>query len=104
MAARRTGLLLLSPAFTWIVVFTVGPVFILAVISFWTATDYGIKPEWTLDNYTGIVRALRQAYPKVGIKAFTAVEVEWAARISKQSVESVLRQFKDAGLTALPGC
>lgn len=50
-AARRTGLLLLTPALAWIVVFTVVPVFILAVISFWTATDYGIKPEWTLDNY-----------------------------------------------------
>ncbi len=63
----------------------------------------GMPPEWKLENYLGIVRALRQAYPKVGIKAFTAVEVEWAARISKQSVESVLTQLKEAGLTALPG-
>jgi aminodeoxyfutalosine synthase len=63
----------------------------------------GMPPEWKLENYLGIVRALRQAYPKVGIKAFTAVEVEWAARISKQSVESVLIQLKEAGLTALPG-
>ncbi len=63
----------------------------------------GMPPEWTLDNYLGIVRALREAYPHVGIKAFTAVEIEWAARISKQSIESVLSQLKDAGLTALPG-
>ena len=63
----------------------------------------GMPPEWTLDNYLGIVRALRKAYPTVGIKAFTAVEVEWAARISKLSIENVLRQLKDAGLTALPG-
>jgi len=42
----------------------------------------GMPPEWTLDNYLQIVRALRQAYPNVGIKAFTAVEVEWAARIA----------------------
>lgn len=63
----------------------------------------GMPPEWTLENYLGIVRALRAAYPKVGIKAFTAVEVEWAARVSKLSVESVLRQLQDAGLTALPG-
>ena len=63
----------------------------------------GMPPEWKLENYLGIVRALRQAYPKVGIKAFTAVEVEWAARISKQSIESVLIQLKEAGLTALPG-
>ncbi len=63
----------------------------------------GMPPEWTLENYLGIVRALRKAYPTVGIKAFTAVEVEWAARISKLSIENVLLQLKDAGLTALPG-
>jgi aminodeoxyfutalosine synthase len=62
-----------------------------------------MPPEWKLDNYLNIVRSLRRAYPRVGIKAFTAVEVEWAARISKQSIESVLVQLKEAGLTALPG-
>jgi aminodeoxyfutalosine synthase len=63
----------------------------------------GMPPEWKFDTYLQIIRSLREAYPNVGIKAFTAVEVEWAARISKQSIESVLKQFKDAGLTALPG-
>ncbi len=63
----------------------------------------GMPPEWKLDNYVEIVRSLRKAYPKVGIKAFTAVEIEWAARISKQSIESVLLQLKEAGLSALPG-
>jgi aminodeoxyfutalosine synthase len=63
----------------------------------------GMPPEWTLENYIGIVRSLRQAYPTIGIKAFTAVEIEWAARISKQSLESVLIQLKEVGLTALPG-
>ncbi|OGR90131.1 MAG: hypothetical protein A2992_08925 [Elusimicrobia bacterium RIFCSPLOWO2_01_FULL_59_12] len=63
----------------------------------------GMPPEWTLENYIEIVRSLRQAYPRVGIKAFTAVEIEWAARISKHSVESVLIRLKEAGLTALPG-
>ncbi len=63
----------------------------------------GMPPEWKLENYLGIVRALRQAYPRVGIKAFTAVEVEWAARISKLSIKEVLIQLMDAGLTALPG-
>lgn len=63
----------------------------------------GMPPEWTFENYIGIVRALRQAYPEAGIKAFTAVEIEWAARISRQSVREVLERLKDAGLTALPG-
>lgn len=63
----------------------------------------GMPPEWKLENYLNIVRSLRQVYPNVAIKAFTAVEVEWAARISKLSIEDVLLQFKEAGLSALPG-
>lgn len=50
-SARRGGLLLLSPALIWIVLFTAVPVIMLVVISFWTSTEYGIRPEWTLDNY-----------------------------------------------------
>ncbi len=63
----------------------------------------GMPPHWTFENYVGIIRALHNAYPNVSIKAFTAVEVEWAARISKQSIRDVLIQFKEAGLAALPG-
>jgi len=63
----------------------------------------GMPPEWTLDHYVDIVRSLRQAYPEVAIKAFTAVEIEWAARISRLSIEAVLLRLKEAGLTALPG-
>ena len=63
----------------------------------------GMPPEWKLEHYIGIVNALHETYPSVAIKAFTAVEIEWAARISKQSIENVLRQLKDAGLAALPG-
>ncbi len=63
----------------------------------------GMPPEWTFDHYLGIVSALRKAYPDVGIKAFTAVEIDWAARISKLSVKEVLMRLKEAGLTALPG-
>lgn len=63
----------------------------------------GMPPEWRLEHYINIVRSLREAYPTVGIKAFTAVEIEWAARISKTSIEHVLLQLKEAGLTALPG-
>jgi aminodeoxyfutalosine synthase len=63
----------------------------------------GMPPEWTFDHYVEIVRRLHEAYPSVGIKAYTAVEIEWAARISKQSIETVLVRLKDAGLAALPG-
>ena len=63
----------------------------------------GMPLSWTLDNYVNIIRTLHERYPHVSIKAFTAVEVEWAARISKKSIREVLIQFKEAGLSALPG-
>src|SRR6185437_3186895 len=63
----------------------------------------GMPPEWRMEQYVEIVRRLREAYPSVGIKAFTAVEIEWAARVSRQSVEAVLVRLKEAGLSALPG-
>lgn len=63
----------------------------------------GMPPEWKLDHYVGIIRALHEAYPKVAIKGFTAVEIHWAARISKTPVRDVLLMMKDAGLAALPG-
>jgi aminodeoxyfutalosine synthase len=63
----------------------------------------GMPPEWTFDAYLEIVRRLHQAYPQAGIKAFTAVEIEWAAHISEQSIETVLRRLQEAGLAALPG-
>ena len=63
----------------------------------------GMPPEWTFDTYIELVRRLRAAFPTVAIKAFTAVEIEWAARISKQSLDIALARLKEAGLTALPG-
>lgn len=63
----------------------------------------GMHPDWKFEDYLGIVRALRDHYPHVGIKAFTAVEIEWYARTSKQSVREVLLKLKEAGLCALPG-
>ena len=46
--------MLLAPAVAWIFVFTVVPVVILIVISFWTSTAHSIKPEWTVNNYRTI--------------------------------------------------
>jgi spermidine/putrescine transport system permease protein len=48
------GALLIVPAMAWVFVFTVVPVTMLVVLSFWTSTAYGIKPDWTTDNYRTI--------------------------------------------------
>jgi aminodeoxyfutalosine synthase len=62
-----------------------------------------MHPDWQFEDYLAIVQALHARYPHVGIKAFTAVEIEWYARTSRRSVENLLSTLKAAGLTALPG-
>lgn len=62
-----------------------------------------MHPDWRFEDYLEIVRALHKRYPRVPIKAFTAVEIDWYAKISRQSIKQVLLRLKDAGLAALPG-
>jgi spermidine/putrescine transport system permease protein len=44
-----------APAFAWLFLFTIVPAIMLIVISFWSSTAYGIKPDWTLENYSTIL-------------------------------------------------
>jgi aminodeoxyfutalosine synthase len=64
----------------------------------------GLHPDWPFEFYVDMVRRLREVLPThVIIQAFTAVEIEFYAKISGLSTLEVLRQLKDAGLDALPG-
>jgi len=63
----------------------------------------GLHPKWKFEDYVEIVRRLKAAYPKLPIKAWTAVEIDWFTRISKKSVEEVLATLKEAGVVAMPG-
>ena len=50
-----------------------------------------------------MIRAIREAYPKIQIKAWTAVEVDFFAKLAKKDVRDVLEDLKEAGLDAMPG-
>jgi aminodeoxyfutalosine synthase len=63
----------------------------------------GLHPDWKFDKYLGIVRDFRERFPKIGIKAWTAVEVEWFARLERRSIKDILTDLRAAGLDALPG-
>jgi aminodeoxyfutalosine synthase len=63
----------------------------------------GLHPKLRLSYYTGIIRALREAFPGVHVKALTAVEIAHLARIERCSFRDVLLELKQAGLTSLPG-
>ena len=58
------------------------------------------KPfEW----YVDVVRLIHEAAPELHIKAWTGVELNWFARLTKQPYEWILTQLKEAGLGSLPG-
>jgi aminodeoxyfutalosine synthase len=63
----------------------------------------GLHPDWSYDRYLGMITALRQSHPRLSIKAFTAVEIDWLSRISGRSSRAVLSELKKAGLDLLAG-
>jgi aminodeoxyfutalosine synthase len=50
-----------------------------------------------------MLAALKAACPQLHIKAFTAVEIDYFAKLSGQPVATVIEQLKAAGLGSLPG-
>jgi len=63
----------------------------------------GLHPDWKFGKYLEIVKDFRERYPKLGIKAWTAVEIEWFARLERRPIKDVLKDLRAAGLDALPG-
>ncbi len=55
------------------------------------------------DWYVNVVRVIHETWPAIHIKAWTAVEINWFAHITKKPSEWVLKQMLDAGLGSLPG-
>ncbi|MCS7203906.1 MAG: aminofutalosine synthase MqnE [Thermodesulfovibrio sp.] len=63
----------------------------------------GLHPEWKFDYYLEIIREIKREFPNIGIKAFTAVEIDHFSRISGLSIEKTLEKLKDAGVDIMPG-
>ncbi|MGH9573989.1 MAG: aminofutalosine synthase MqnE [Candidatus Acidiferrales bacterium] len=63
----------------------------------------GLHPDLPFDYYLDLVRGLKQRFPHVHLKAFTAVEVHYYSRLAKISLRDVLIRMKEAGVDSLPG-
>jgi len=63
----------------------------------------GLHPELPFDFYLEMLAAIKADNPGVHIKAFTAVEIDYFAKISGQPVEKVIAELKAAGLDSMPG-
>jgi aminodeoxyfutalosine synthase len=63
----------------------------------------GLHPDLPFQYYVDLLRGLKERFPSVHLKAFTAVEIGYYCHITRLSVREVLSQLKDAGLGSLPG-
>lgn len=63
----------------------------------------GLHPRWAFEVYLEFIRAIKENFPSLHIKAFTAVELSWMAKKARTSIENVLIKLREAGLDSLPG-
>jgi aminodeoxyfutalosine synthase len=63
----------------------------------------GLHHQRKYDWYVHIVRLLHEAFPRLHLKAWTAVEINWFEFLTKKPAREILEEMRDAGLGSLPG-
>jgi aminodeoxyfutalosine synthase len=63
----------------------------------------GLHNKLPFSWYVDVVRWIKEAAPAIHVKAYTAVEIEWFAKIDRKPITDILKALMDAGLGSLPG-
>jgi FO synthase len=63
----------------------------------------GIHPSFTGDTYLNIVRAVKEAVPRMHVHAFSPLEIQHGAKTLDLPLVVYLERLRDAGLSTLPG-
>jgi aminodeoxyfutalosine synthase len=63
----------------------------------------GLHPDLPFSWYLDMLRALKKEFPHIHIKAFTAVEIDYLAKLSGLGLKDTLLLLREAGLGSLPG-
>ncbi|WP_289242482.1 dehypoxanthine futalosine cyclase [uncultured Campylobacter sp.] len=63
----------------------------------------GVHPKLKIQWYEELVSHIATKYPNIDIHGFSAVEIDYIARVSKISIPEVLLRLKNAGLYSIPG-
>jgi aminodeoxyfutalosine synthase len=63
----------------------------------------GLHPDLPFEYYTDLLSRIREAWPELAIKAFTAIEIHFFAEKFGKSYEQVLRELRAAGMDTMPG-
>ncbi len=62
----------------------------------------GLHPDLPFQYYLDLLRGLKQRFPSVHLKAFTAVEIGYFSHLTRLSIREILEQLKDAGSGRCP--
>jgi aminodeoxyfutalosine synthase len=63
----------------------------------------GLHHQLPYEWYLNVVRIIHGAHPRLHLKAYTAVEWDWFARLTGRPPRELLAEFQEAGLGSLPG-
>lgn len=63
----------------------------------------GLHHKMPYEWYLNVVRIIHQNYPRLHLKAYTAVEWDWFVRLTKRPMADILAEFRANGLGSLPG-
>ncbi|WP_288545915.1 dehypoxanthine futalosine cyclase [uncultured Helicobacter sp.] len=63
----------------------------------------GVHPKLKIDYYEDLVSHIAKKYPQITIHGFSAIEINYIAKVSHLSIPEVLARLKKAGLSSIPG-
>lgn len=63
----------------------------------------GLHPDLPFVWYLDMLQALKKEFPKIHLKAFTAVEIDFLSKLSGRGLIETLKTLQEAGLGSLPG-
>lgn len=63
----------------------------------------GLNPITNLAYYEDVISSIKERHPNVHVKAMTAVEIEYLAKLEGISYEETLKRLVDSGLGSMPG-
>lgn len=63
----------------------------------------GVHPDWDLDYFCKLINEIRLSLPKIHIKAFSAIELDYMIKKAGLKLNDGLLKLKEAGLNSIPG-
>lgn len=63
----------------------------------------GVNPKLPFDYYENMIKIIREHNPDIHIQAFTAVELDYIAKIANIPIEKAIVRLKEAGLGSILG-